>query len=362
MNTQQKIQIKRIKNIIIAWTLVGVFIAIYDHLLLHSNLSSGHFELYSFGLTLAFNVFAGIIGGFLGGLLLTTINQKFRFKPYSYGLKWGFLGFVSVVIFITLITSIITTIYVHGFNFSTPEASAFFKEQILNTLHLKNLLFWSIVTLLTQFTIQLSEKFGPGNLWNILSGKYHIPKREPRIFMFLDLKSSTTIAEKLGEAKYHEFLQDVFSDITDPINNCKAEIYQYVGDEVIISWHLDKLKNRPFCLDVFFEIEEEFKIKKEDYLQKYDTIPRFKAGAHIGNAIAGEIGIIKRDITYSGDLLNTAARIQGQCNDFNSVFLISGQLKDYLSNYLDKWIFESKGFISLKGKMTKVELLDIQKK
>ena len=39
------------------------------------------------------------------------------------------------------------------------------------------------------------------------------------------------------------------------------------------------------------------------YLQKYNVVPRFKAGAHIGNAIAGEIGIIKRDITYSGDVL-----------------------------------------------------------
>lgn len=35
--------------------------------------------------------------------------------------------------------------------------------------------------------------------------------------MFLDLNSSTAIAEKLGDEKYHELLKDFFADITNPI-------------------------------------------------------------------------------------------------------------------------------------------------
>ena len=359
MNAQQQIQIKRIRNIVIAWTFLGCFITAYDHFLMHSNYSAGHLETHSFWFYFLENIFAGFTGGLLGGIVLTSINRKIRSKPYIYGLWWGTICFVLIVAFIALILSVVSTLYFYGSDFSNPESIAYFKKSIFDTNHLKNITFWALVTLITQFSLQISDKFGPGNLWNILTGKYHTPKKEERIFMFLDLKSSTTIAEKLGEEKYHEFLQDVFSDITDPVNNSKAEIYQYVGDEIVISWDLQKLKDKSLCLKVCFEIENIFEKNKEKYIRKYDTLPRFKAGAHIGKAIAGEIGIIKRDITYSGDLLNTTARIQGRCNDFESFFLISAQLKDYLQPDLNKWNFESKGFIDLKGKEIKVELLDV---
>ncbi|WP_044220009.1 hypothetical protein [Chitinophaga pinensis] len=54
--------------------------------------------------------------------------------------------------------------------------------------------------------------------------------------MFLDLNSSTTIAETLGDKRYHAFLKDIFTDITNPILDKKGEIYQYVSDEVIVAW------------------------------------------------------------------------------------------------------------------------------
>lgn len=54
--------------------------------------------------------------------------------------------------------------------------------------------------------------------------------------MFLDIRSSTTIAEKLGHEKWFALLNDFFNDITEPVINTEGEIYQYVGDEVIISW------------------------------------------------------------------------------------------------------------------------------
>ena len=83
--------------------------------------------------------------------------------------------------------------------------------------------------------LQVSDKFGPGILWKFITGKYYHPRQEERIFMFLDLKSSTTIAEKMNSKKFFELLKEIFSDITEPILNSQGEIYQYVGDEVIIT-------------------------------------------------------------------------------------------------------------------------------
>ena len=52
----------------------------------------------------------------------------------------------------------------------------------------------------------------------------------------MDLKSSTTYAEKLGHIKYSQLLQDFFSDLTDVVSQFNVQVYQYVGDEAVISW------------------------------------------------------------------------------------------------------------------------------
>ena len=63
----------------------------------------------------------------------------------------------------------------------------------------------------TLFVSEVSDNLGQGILLNFLIGRYHRPREEERIFMFLDLRSSTTIAEKLGEEKYFNFIRQVLS-------------------------------------------------------------------------------------------------------------------------------------------------------
>ena len=66
------------------------------------------------------------------------------------------------------------------------------------------------------------------SLTYFLIGKYHKPIQEDRIFMFLDMKSSTTIAEKIGHVKYFEMLREYYSDLSNPIVQYHGEVYQYV--------------------------------------------------------------------------------------------------------------------------------------
>ena len=66
--------------------------------------------------------------------------------------------------------------------------------------------------------------------------------------MFLDLRSSTAIAEKLGEERYFNFIKDVFKDVTPAIIYAKGEIYQYVGDEIVVSWKMNNGIENANCL------------------------------------------------------------------------------------------------------------------
>ena len=70
---------------------------------------------------------------------------------------------------------------------------------------------------MVSFKSEVTKMLGPGVLYKLLSGSYHSPKEDERIFMFLDLNNSTSIAEKLGPAKFTDFKNDFFSSMTIPI-------------------------------------------------------------------------------------------------------------------------------------------------
>ena len=76
------------------------------------------------------------------------------------------------------------------------------------------------------FVRQMSAMAGPRVLVNLLLGKYRNPKTETRIFMFLDMEGSTTIAERLGHEKFFRLIQECFRDGTERAIRCNVEIYQ----------------------------------------------------------------------------------------------------------------------------------------
>lgn len=176
-----------------------------------------------------------------------------------------------------------------------------------------------------------------------------------RIFMFLDITSSTAIAEKLGHLKYFELLNDFFNDIESPIEANKGEIYQYVGDEVVVSWPLTEGIKKANCVNCFFDIVERINELNDKYSEKYELIPTFKAGMHYGKVSTGTIGTLKKEIIYTGDVLNTTSRIEGQCNIHNVNLLLSEALLDQIPNE-NHFEFSRIGEISLRGKSAFVTL------
>ena len=209
--------------------------------------------------------------------------------------------------------------------------------------------FAAVVNLVVDFVRQVDRKLGPGVLAKSLIGKYHKPREEQRIFMFLDLTSSTSHAEHLGHIRYSRLLQDCFFDLTDVVTRFHAEVYQYVGDEVVLTWELEAgLENANFirAQQAFMDILEQ---KEEYYEATYGFVPEFKAGAHAGRITVAEVGEVKRDIAYHGDVLNTAARIRGKCNEFETPFLISGTLLEMMQ-HTGGCIFQRIGDVALRGK------------
>jgi adenylate cyclase len=356
MSRKRKIQLRQWLILGVAWQFMALWICVYDHLAINSGLANSPAKDYSFIsnwiLYSSVTVIATLIGG---SLLVFYINPKLADRSYGRAI-------MAVVACIAFTMSIITMISAYFYvalilekSVTDADFNQVFWNYISDPLNLKDTFVWSTITAATQFIFLMNTKFGPGIFWKIVTGKYRIPKAEERIFMFLDLNSSTTIAENLGEVNYHRLLKDFFAHITNPIVNNYGEIYQYVGDEIIVGWNLSKGVRNNHCVQCFFEIKREIEKNKEYYSKTYGLVPTFKAGIHAGNVIAGEIGIHKRDITYSGDVLNTTARIRSMCKELNVELIASSDLLQHLS-YIDQFNICALGSIELRGKKKKVEL------
>src|SRR5690606_13675778 len=96
-----------------------------------------------------------------------------------------------------------------------------------------NKIFWMVTAYFIIFSMLFSfirlanDKFGKGTILKMLLGRYKNPREVDRIFMFLDMKSSTSHAEHLGHLKYSQLIQDCFFYLNKIINKYDADVYQY---------------------------------------------------------------------------------------------------------------------------------------
>jgi adenylate cyclase len=302
------------------------------------------------------NLGSALTGALLGGsFLVFYVNVRFQDRPYGHTIVAVSISFLLIIAFIILALGLISVPLRTGKSLLDPVSRAAFSSFLVDTSRIKNTMVWSIVVTLTQLFLQMNGKFGYGVFWNLLRGKYNTPKEENRVFMFLDLNSSTTIAEELGDEKFHALLKDFFADITNPILDNKGEIYQYAGDEVVVAWGYEDGVADNHCVRCFFDMKLHIERKKEEYTLRYGLVPSFKAGIHWGKVVVGEVGVIKRDITYSGDVLNTTSRIQSMCKDFGVEVIASGDVVAGLS-LTKNFVTQPLGTIKLRGKKKEVLL------
>jgi adenylate cyclase len=332
------------------WIISFTFLLAIIHLsALSLSVTFGFPAQTSFLPSLIMACISGIIYGIILGYVDIFLEKGFL-KNLSMGLMILFrtLIYFAIVILVMIFTRNVVwkmLIVPHFFGGASP----FENNLVWHYFFYIMLIFTPLMATLMSFINLMNQKFGPGVLMPLLFGKYKNPREEERIFMFMDLKSSTTHAEKLGHIKYSALIRDSFMDINQVLAKHNAEVYQYVGDEIVVSWPINEGMRGLACVEFFFSTQEQFSQRHNYYLENYGFVPQFKAGLHMGMVTAVEVGEVKRDIAYHGDTLNTAARIQSICNQYDKAFLVSQDIKE-ISDMENKYNLESIGNIILKGK------------
>jgi adenylate cyclase len=301
----------------------------------------------------------GLLIGFLVGTSIGLCEEflfleKFRKKSYLFLLVFRTVVYSVVIAFHEILINSASNFFTQNITLGQSIYSAVYRENFPRDLSII-----AVISVISIALLQIRRLHRPGDLIRYVTGRYHLPEEVNKIFLFIDLKSSTAIAEKIGNTKYSSFLIDYFHDMTGAILMSKAEIYQYIGDEIILTWSFENGIKYARCINCFFDILTSIEMKKEEYLKKYDVYPEFKAAIHAGSVSVTWIGSIKKEIVYHGDVINTTARIQEECNKQNQKFLIS----DYMLQNIELPAYlrsEFLGELQLKGKQKKVKIFGLK--
>lgn len=320
-----------------------------------------------------------VLGSLFALFLRTFLIDEYRGSAVDFIILGALTGFVIPLSF-HLLSPVLTALkkmplwvsffvqpavfsLVIGVEYGTIIFFTFRPEDFLkNSFLLETIIFSLIISFLVTFFDNLNRLVGKKVLRGLMIGTYHQPVQEERYIMFLDIAGSTSIAEKIGDLRFHSLLNNFFSDITKPVIDNFGDIYKYVGDEIIITWQYSKKSSRYSPVDAYIAIGECIDSMKEYYNKTYGVIPSFKVGLHYGKVIVGEMGTYKQEIALLGDAMNTASRIQSACKDIGSNILLS---KDAVDKMKEHYIstknrhFNSVGNIELRGKEHPMELFTI---
>lgn len=309
----------------------------------------------SLGIFLFSNIASLLVGLFVGYLEVVWLGRLFIDKRFGKKILYKFLIYTAVFTSVIVLLYPIASTIENNSSLSDPE-NWYRLIPFLGSIDFLSTITWIAFSLMLCLIYSgISENIGYKVFRNLITGKYHQPLVENRIFLFLDMKSSTTIAEDLGHKKYFQFLQTYYHDLSDSIIEFEGEVYQYIGDEIVISWEVSQgLKNNN-CINCFNSMKAALAVRTDFYREKFGVSPSFKGGMHLGEVTTGEIGALKKEIFYTGDVLNTTSRIQNLCNDYGTDLLISGTLFKKLTDP-HTTEFQKQGEVELKGKDEKVEI------
>lgn len=223
-------------------------------------------------------------------------------------------------------------------------------------LILKFVMFWLPASLLVLALRNLLRHFDEKTILEWLLGTYHLPSEEDRIFLFVDIKDSTSIAESLGNKQYFDFIQEFHNLAADAIKQNEGQVYQYIGDEIVITWTLKNGVRNNNAINLFFEIEQALQQNASQFYQRFGRIATVRGALHAGRVTRGEIGKAKKEFGYVGDVINTAARMQSVAKKTPGASLVISE--GLLKEFTNPLTFDAHplGNYALRGKNEQVSL------
>src|SRR5262245_19434496 len=300
-------------------------------------------------------ILAVLIGGAEIFLPQTRFGRAFDRAPFvvAFAAKWILYSGAIVLVLGSGIGQRVASALLVG-----PQSTHALDARMMTAPAVLGIVVSFLVTFTFCLVFELGDLIGQRNLRDIVLGRYHRPRIEERFFLFIDVAGSTSLAERIGPDGVHRFLGTVFQLASDPIEEHGGEVYQYVGDEMVITWTVAAGRVRVRAAACFFAVERALANAVSIFERDFGVVPRLRAALHAGSVITGEVGGSPRAIVYHGDVMNTTSRIEQATRELDRQFLASSDALERLPG-LDDCLLEDLGPQRFRGRAAPIRVYAI---
>lgn len=268
------------------------------------------------------------------GLTHLYVYPRMRNSKFEHTLILRLISVMLVILFLSVVFYLFfyeRSLY--SFNFS-----------LLTTIAVYAIVVESFITV----AVLLKRSVGKNYFTDFFKGTYMMPIEEERVFLFLDMVDSTPLVQQLGSYLFSRLMQDCFADLSDVVLQYDGSIYQFVGDEAVITWKVKKSFTASDCIDFYFTYKQLLEKRSNYYNSFYNVKPKFRAAINSGMVSIALVGDVKREAAYFGDTLNICSRLQKTCKDRNAEIIISESFFSKV-RHCENYDFHSLDGLLLKG-------------
>ena len=235
------------------------------------------------------------------------------------------------------------------------------------------LMFGFVTTVLIDYFISLSQKreimsifakkVSPSVMHDLIknsSEKLLVPHNREVTIFFSDIRSFTSISEKLGSPeRVISMLNTYMTPMVDSITKYQGTVDKFIGDAVMAYWNAPVAVSNHADQALQSALEQQILLQALNLTLKkeFDVEMAIGIGIHTGEATIGEMGSIGRsDYTIIGDNVNLASRLEGLTKLYGAKIIISDATRLQLRQ---KYTLRSLDIVKVKGKQEAVEIFEV---
>ena len=207
-----------------------------------------------------------------------------------------------------------------------------------------------------------AKKVSPKVMEELLKAEENIlePKDKEISIFFSDIRSFTTLSEKLGDPKnVIEMLNIYMTPMVEIIIQNEGTIDKFIGDAIMAYWNAPgNVKNHPDKAVTSALLQQKKLVEVNKTIkEKFGIEIAVGMGINTNIATVGEMGSAGRaDYTIIGDSVNLASRLEGLTKAYKSKIIISEFTKEKLKN---KYIIRELDLVRVKGKKEPVKIFEV---